>query len=125
LYVDTDVIYAILKKEDLHKDYAERILEKENLYTSVLTLVELQIVAKREISGEVSRNISKIMSLETPNIAIRPLMEKTVARAEKLRRDYGLGIFDSIHAASALESDKKIASTDRIYDRISGLKRFK
>jgi predicted nucleic acid-binding protein len=36
-----------------------------------------------------------------------------------------IGILDSIQAATALRYDKKIISTDHIFDKIKGLKRIK
>ena len=125
MYADTDVIYALIRPGDRHREYAERMLNiREKIYTSAITIVELEIVIKREISDELSKTAVNLAKIKIPTLKILPLGEKTLKSAEQLRKRYGLGIFDSIHAAAALEADGRIASTDEIYDRISGLKRL-
>ena len=50
MYVDTDFLVAILKKQDWLKENAERLYEKhkQELWTSTITLQELLLIAGRE-----------------------------------------------------------------------------
>lgn len=44
--------------------------------------------------------------------------------ASVLIDEYGINPFDSYHAATAISGDKKILSTEHIYDRIKGIERI-
>ena len=122
MYLDVDILMALVKEKDFHKGYAEYIcsLPKEK-YTSVISLVELEIVIKREINNEMSLIILQLLHKIIPTLKIVPCTEKIFERSLEIRRKDGLGIFDAIHAATALEHDKEIASTDHIYKKVKGL----
>jgi len=51
-----------------------------------------------------------------------PLTANIIIRAIELRRKYNISYFDSLHAATAIEYDKVIISTDRIYKEIKEIK---
>ena len=124
MYVDTVLLVAILKPNDRHKSFSEQIINsKENLYTSAATLIELEIVVKREISDFLSKSILTIIAEKIPRLKIIPFDQKTLQKSLELRKKYELGIYDSIHAATCLLKDKKIASTDHIFDKIPGIER--
>ena len=53
-----------------------------------------------------------------------PLTCEQIARAAELRREHGLTLYDSHHAASAILYDSRIISTDSAYDSIPGLERI-
>ena len=40
-----------------------------------------------------------------------------------LMSEYGLNPFDAYHAATAIAGDKKILSTEHVYDRVKGIER--
>ncbi len=44
-------------------------------------------------------------------------------RAARIRREYRLSFFDSLHAALALSLDSTIISLDEAYDGVEGLRR--
>ena len=114
MYVDTDIFYALIKKGDRHLDIASATLQKkEAKYTSVLTLLELEILIKREIDNGLSKQTHEIFKQRFPEVRIFPLNEKTHKKSQELRKKFDVGIFDAVHA-----------STDSVYDRISGLKRI-
>ena len=55
MYLDTDIILAIVKPSDWLKDVVERKIKVlSDMKTSVFTLVEAEIVLNREASREVS-----------------------------------------------------------------------
>lgn len=122
MYIDSDLIFALLKPSDRHAFFAKSIISSQDpLYTSIVTLLELEIVAKRELSDYLSQNILDLVYEKIPNLSVLPFYGASFAKSLELRKKFALGIFDSIHAAVALSKDKKIASTDTAFDRVSGL----
>ena len=67
-YADTDFFLAILKNSDWLKEKAKQIHEKnkENLFVSPFTIVEIMIICKRETLAikETLIQISRIAKLE-------------------------------------------------------------
>ena len=54
MYVDTDIFYAKIRSGDRHAEFAGKILSKKGLYTSSITLLELEILVKRELSDDLT-----------------------------------------------------------------------
>ncbi|MDO8634322.1 MAG: PIN domain-containing protein [archaeon] len=124
MYIDADILFAFLKPADRHLEFAKKIVgSKEKLYTSTVTILELELVVKRELNDFLARDILAAVLKNTPKLQIIEFDRKTLQKSLELQQQYSLGIFDSVHAAAALSKDKKIASTDHIFDRITGLKR--
>ncbi len=126
MYIDTDVIYAFIKPADRHIRFARRVagLVDEELYTSSITLLEVEFVRTREFVMDPSRELKEIIYSFFPRLKIVPFTHSIFSESESIRKKHKMGILDSIHAATALSADKRIASTDHIFDKISGLKRF-
>jgi len=57
-----------------------------------------------------------------PNLGEVHLSSDIILEASKLRADYSLTYFDSLHAASALLYDGMIISVDEAYRRVEGLR---
>ncbi len=60
-------------------------------------------------------------------LAVMPLTTEVVLAAQSVMRTFRVpGLFDAIYAAAALNQDeeRKILSTDEIYDRVPGLTRI-
>jgi len=123
MYVDTDIFYALIKTGDRHAEFAEKIMREKGLYTSAITLLELEIVIRREISDELSKQVVSLFLKKFPNTEIVDFTQKVHAKSQSLRQEFDLGVFDSVHVATALLHDKHIASTDTSFDRVKGLKR--
>ena len=124
MYVDSDIIYALLRPEDRLRELARRIIQRDKkIYTSIITVLELQLVAKREISEIYSQKMLEEIKAILPDLVFKEYTQDTINKSSFLRKKYGLGIFDSIHAATSFMNDKLIAYTDHIYDRINGLER--
>lgn len=123
MYLDTDVLYATIDTKDPHAKMAQKIINmKEEKYSSVATLIELEFVIRREISDDASKNV--LEPLRELNIKFKDIDLKIFELSLDLRREYDLTIMDSLHAACALLNDKRIASTDSAYDRIIELRRI-
>jgi len=75
VYLDTDIILAIVKPTDWLKEIVERkLMQIRNLRTSVFTLVEAEIVLNREESRELA--ISVLERVKERNIQLLPLSPK-------------------------------------------------
>ncbi|MFH1200054.1 MAG: PIN domain-containing protein [Candidatus Micrarchaeota archaeon] len=126
MYLDVDVLYALVKEKDFHKEYAERITATAGAkVTSCVSLLELEIVVKRELGDEKSMEIDRWVRRLVPGIDIAEFTEKQFAKSLELRKKYGLGIFDAVHAAVCLEKGGQMASTDHAFDRVPGIARIK
>ena len=119
MYLDTDVILALIKEEDWLKELIN-FKKIKNPQTSTLTLIEVRLVLTREISRkDALDSLSKIKNL---GVKIIPLDIKIVEESNNLMKKYdSLGIFDSIHAACTILKNEVIISTDTVYKEISEL----
>ncbi len=125
MYLDADILFAFLKPADRHLEFAKKIISaSETQYTSVITFVELELVVKRELNDYLARHVTQAILKKIPKLKIVPFNSKLLEASLKLQQELGFGIFDSFHAATALSKDKRIASTDHVFDRIPKLKRI-
>jgi predicted nucleic acid-binding protein len=124
VYLDADVLYSYLKPEDWLKPFAENILDKkEKFITSIVTVIEIEIVSLRELGSTFSLSVlSRLKTLK--NLEILPLSIDVLEKSVELRKLYGLSIFDSIHAATCLLNNVEIISSDSIFDKVKGLERI-
>jgi|SRR3989344_7017424 len=122
MYLDVDVFYAVIKENDRHKKFALTALKEKNKYTSIVSLLELEILVKREINDLFSQEIFEFFKQKFPDVKIIDFNEKIMEKSQELRKNFSLGIFDSIHAATCLINNKKMASTDNAYKRIPEIK---
>ncbi|MFW9881512.1 MAG: type II toxin-antitoxin system VapC family toxin [Candidatus Thorarchaeota archaeon] len=126
--IDSDMILAYIKKDDRHQESAEIIFGKIiagelEVYISSSMFVEIAFVLKRNNQLDLLSDVYKLI-YKMPNISIIPISENIIEDAYKhMMKD--IGILDSIQAATALRYDKKIISTDHIFDKIKGLIRIK
>ena len=126
--IDSDMILAYIKKDDRYQESAEKIFGKIitgelDVYISSSMFVEIAFVLKRNNQLELLSDVYKLI-YKMPNISIIPISENIIETAyEHMMKD--IGILDSFQAATALRYDKKIISTDHIFDKVKGLKRIK
>ncbi|HIH25455.1 PIN domain-containing protein [Candidatus Woesearchaeota archaeon] len=122
MYLDVDILLALIKEKDFHREYAKKIISlKEDKYTSVISLIELEIVIKREVSDILSMELDKVLIKILPELRIVDCDNEIFNKSLDLRKKFNLGIFDSIHAATSLKFDKRIASTDHMFEKVKGL----
>ncbi len=126
--LDSDIILAYLKEDDWLQDYAENIFVKIiagelDVYMSTAAFVELAFVCKREKQIDLfSKIISTLYNL--PHVSFIPLSEEILEKSTEFIQK-GIGVLDSIQAATAINFDKTIISSDHIFDKIKDLKRIK
>ncbi|MBS3071677.1 PIN domain-containing protein [Candidatus Pacearchaeota archaeon] len=118
-YADSDFFLALLKDSDWLKEKAKKIYEKNknSIYISPFTVVELMIVCNRENIPlkETLFHISRIAGL---TFVKWDLFFRTVDYIEK-----GANIFDALLMAFAKESEiafseeSEIISSDKIYGK--------
>ena len=122
MYVEADMLYSYLKPSDWLKEYAMKVIDKYKLSTSVITIVEIELVSKRDFGDDFANSIAENLE-KLKNLEFIPLKVNVVKKAIEYRKKFGLNIFDSLHAASAFVLKKDILSTDRAYDLIDEIKR--
>ena len=126
MYIDLDIVYAMLKPDDRHNHFAKVITaSKEKKYSSIALLIELEIILKRDFGENESLNSKILLDKTIPGLKILEINSDIFEKSLSIRAEYGLGIFDSLHAASCLANDGRIASTDHAYDKITGITRVK
>ena len=127
MYVEADLIYSLIKPEDWLKPVSEKLfkkLSKEKLFTSVITVTEIEIVSRREIGIEFSDKVLELIESRIKNIEFIPLTKEILKRAVEVRKKHGLNIFDSLHSATCLVHKEEILSTDKVFDFVKDLKRI-
>ena len=123
--IETDLIVALASEADRHHDEAKRLLEMlASARLSPYSLVELDLlVSSRSLVVKVPDFYEALESvLAYYGISVLAPSPSHFARAWILRREYGLGFFDSLHAAAALESGEILVSFDRTYSKVRGLR---
>jgi predicted nucleic acid-binding protein len=131
--IETDLLYAFVKKEDWLKATANRIIKMiiegrlGIVYASRECLHELYYVSREEgISlDEYIARAAALTSIE--NLRFLETTYEIDLLALTLMKQYNIkSIFDAYYAATALNqvNDHTIISTDDIYDMIPGLIRI-
>ena len=123
--VETDLLLALLKKDDRLHGYAKGIFKRGNVNLSPYALTELNALF---LSGRLETDNYELFMLSLGDLLaycdVKILVDKPVYHgiAWRLRRLYGLTYFDSLHAAVALTERMPIVSSDPIYGRVKGVK---
>lgn len=116
MYLDTDVILALLKVDDWLTSDVSRDSIKDPI-TSTATAIEIQYAMQDEWARE---RLSKVhREIQGEQILFSPLADKDINAAGTLRSRYDrVGVFDSIHLGSAWVMERPIVSTDTLYPDI-------
>ncbi|MEM1631050.1 MAG: type II toxin-antitoxin system VapC family toxin [Thermofilum sp.] len=132
MMIETDVLYAYVKREDWLKPVADKLLRRVaegefgTVYASCESLHEMYYVSLEEgvpldeiiLRFALLTSIDNLVFLETTHEV--DLLALTLMKQFKLS-----SIFDAYYAATALNQvpDHTIVTTDTVYDRIPGLRR--
>jgi predicted nucleic acid-binding protein len=121
VYLDTDVILAVIKRDDWLKRYVN-LKRIHHPKTSVLTIVEAELVLIREVSREAA--ISCLKEVKEKGITLLPIGQEILKISSDFLEKYPrLNLFDSIHAAFSFKLKEEILSTDSIFDGVSEIKK--
>ena len=133
MMIETDVLYAYVKKEDWLKPTANAVMlritkgELGTVYASRESLHEIYYVSKEE-GVSMNELISRAAALTAiKNLTFLETTYEIDLLALTLIRQYRIdSIFDAYYAATALNQipDHTIISTDTVFDTIPGLKRI-
>lgn len=81
------------------------------------TLIEMELVYKsNDREDDLVIHVANLIAIS--NITSVVLTPKTVILSINLREDYNLSFFDFQHAATALENDGEIISTDQQFIKV-------
>ncbi|MGD0995420.1 MAG: PIN domain-containing protein [Candidatus Bathyarchaeia archaeon] len=131
--IETDMLYAYVKKEDWLKETANNIISRiikgefGQVYVSRESLHEIYYVSKEEgVSNDELINRGATLTA-IQNLTFLETTYEIDLLALVLIRQYGFtSIFDAYYAATALNQveDHTIISTDKAFDCIPGLIRI-
>ena len=115
IYADTDFFLALLKPKDWLKEGAKKLLEKYKgeITTSVITFVELMLLAKRYELDPIE--------LTSSVMALCNIDDERLLRAAICIKEHNINVFDAFHAAYCGDT---IISSDTIFEKL-GIKRIR
>ena len=130
--IETDMLYAYIKKEDWLKPVAKNLISRitkgefGTVYASRESLHEIYYVSKEEgvSTDELITRGAALTAIK--NLTFLDTTFEIDLLALTLMKQYLLtSIFDAYYAATALNQveDHKIVSTDTVFDCIPGIKR--
>lgn len=116
MYLDTDVILALIKDDDwLASSVDVDVLDGP--VTSTATAMEVQYAMQDEWPRE--RLVAAATAIVGAGVELVPLTGEDVEAAGTLRERYvRLGVFDAVHLGTAWNRDLPIVSTDTLYPSI-------
>ncbi len=133
MIIETDMLYAYVKKEDWLKETANNLISRiingdfAQVYASRDCLHELYYVSKEEgvTTDEIIARYAALTAIQ--NLTFLETTSEIDLLALVLMRQYSFGsIFDAYYASTALNQveDHTIVSTDKVFDCIPGLIRI-
>ena len=125
IYLDSDLILALVKEEDWLKEKAIKFLEQakkrgHELFTSSVACLEVWFHFNK---AGLNDKASAVLSAIAREASVLPIGFDDLLKSAQVSRDFGLSPADSIHAVIALRFDA-IASSDKHFDKIKALKRI-
>ena len=133
MMIEADMLYAHVKTDDWLKPTAEKLMRRTVrgefgvVFTSREVLHELYYVSMEE-GVPLESYILRLAALTAlPNLKYLDTTSEIDLLAATLMRQFKLNsIFDAYYAATALNAveDHTIASTDEVFDSVTGVKRI-
>ena len=120
--IETDLIYAIMKKEDPLKEKAKQILKRSRqLHCSSATIVEIFSILKAlDRFTSVAPKVKALANFL--NLSFLPITPDVADQAAQIHSAGLLTFFDSFYAATALASDMTLISSDKAFANVPNLK---
>jgi len=129
ILIESDILLAFIKKEDRLKPIAKRILEDVDsgslkyVYASVAAIQEIVFwLYNRQLFSELTKVVNSLLHVR--NLEWIELTPEICLAASLLMDEYKVSPFDAYHAATAIQRDRTILSTEHIYDKIKGIRRI-
>ncbi|HDJ89224.1 MAG TPA: type II toxin-antitoxin system VapC family toxin [Thermoprotei archaeon] len=126
--IELDMLIALVNKADKLHETSKKLFQKissgkiTNVKVTSSAYLEYELVLKSR-GYSLTDIYSDLQAFRyIKNLGEAPLTVNIIVRAIELRRKYNISYFDSLHAATAIEYDKIIISTDHIYKEIKELK---
>ena len=122
MYLDTDVLLALLKADDwLQDSVASATFESPK--TSVITAIEIQLVMFDTLSrADLAAVVDDVRDEGVEVLALTP--EAFQAGADLLTSYSDLNVFDAVHVGQAISLGEPIVSTDTLYPRIDEIEQL-
>jgi len=126
MIIELDFLIALARSDDKHHEEVLEILEthRRNLTISPYSLTELDLlVCSNTFRVEDQRRFFKLLN-DTVNyyeIDVAKSSPAHIAEAYRLRANYRLTFFDSLHAAMSTTQGIPLLSYDRTYQRVKEL----
>ncbi|MDE1873730.1 MAG: type II toxin-antitoxin system VapC family toxin [Candidatus Micrarchaeota archaeon] len=118
-----------MKEKDRLKASASRLLADietgkiKGAYASIAVVQEVIFwLSNEKRGGDTVKAVNAL--LNTTNLEWVDLSRNICLTASALIEEYNLSPFDAYHAATAINRDGKIVSSDRAYDKIKGIERI-
>jgi len=129
--IEVDMLIAFVNSSDKLHNVADqlflKIKEKKimNIAVAASAYLEYELIHKSKGYPESDIRTEIAAFQRYPNLGERALNSEVILKASELRgKIVGLTYFDSLHASTALLTDRKIISTDPIYDRVKEIERL-
>jgi predicted nucleic acid-binding protein len=129
ILIASDLLLAVIKKDDGLKSTAEKILERidsgelKGVYASTAAIQEIVFwFYNRQLFSELAKVVNILSHLR--NVEWISLTPEICLAASLLINEYHTSPFDAYHVATAITRDKTILSTEHVYDKIKGIKRI-
>ena len=129
MLIESDTFIAVMKERDRLKHAASNIIARieagkiSGAYASVAAIQEIVLWLLRENrSSEIIMAVNAITNIR--NLKWIDLNREICLNAAALMEEYGLSLFDAYHAATAINMDGKIISSDGAFDRIKSVERI-
>lgn len=120
MYVETDFLMALVKRDDWLQDSAIQALDdRDDLHTSILAYAEVLVLLSEHDAGaydiDAPRAITNLLEL----VPIEPPEhEDAVLAAAAFLDQHDLTPFDALHAGLVTTTDDGVHSTEQDYDTV-------
>ncbi len=116
MYLDTDVLLALLKAEDWLRPTVE-VASFEAPKTSVVTAIEIQLVMFDSWSRSALAEV--LGDIEAESVEVQALTPDAFQSGARLLPEYpALNVFDAVHIGHAINLQEPLVSTDTLFPSI-------
>lgn len=118
MYVETDFLFAIAKSDDWLKEEAEKVTEREDIYTSRLAYTEFLVRTYQADEGLDFDAVQVIANLLN-TVPIRPKAdEEALLAAAAYLDEHEMTPFDALHAGIAATREESILTSDQAFEEL-------